>query len=114
MKIAIVGSRDWPVNPQKIWRYIDRLDPGVDVILSGAARGVDSIAAAYGRKNNFRVMEFKADWDNLGRGAGYIRNEALVAAADKVVAFWDGESKGTKHSIDLALEAHKSLEVIFP
>jgi hypothetical protein len=50
-----------------------------------------------------------AQWDTYGRSAGYRRNEAMADAADSLIAFWDGRSKGTKHMIELA--RHLNLEV---
>ena len=116
MNIVIAGSRDWPASEDyRIVRYVEEyVSPSTDVVLSGTARGPDTIAAKAARSNNVRVMEFRADWEHLGRSAGYVRNEAMVSAADKVVAFWDGESRGTKHSIDLALKKRKDLVVFFP
>ncbi len=45
---------------------------------------------------------FIAEWDKYGKSAGYIRNRLIVQESDMIVAFWDGKSKGTKHSIDQA------------
>jgi len=46
----------------------------------------------------------KPEWNKYGKSAGYKRNSLIINEADKVVAFWKGESKGTKHSIDLAIK----------
>jgi hypothetical protein len=54
---------------------------------------------------------FKPDWDKYGKRAGFIRNELIINEADKIIAFWDGESKGTKLSIDLAIKAGKPIDI---
>ena len=87
-----------------------RKHPDCEVV-SGAARGVDSIAAAAAREVGLAVREFPADWAHLGRGAGFVRNRAIVEAADVVVAFWDGRSRGTAHTIGLAREAGRRVVV---
>lgn len=68
------------------------------------------MAAAHG----LPYKEFPADWEAHGKRAGFIRNQQIVNYADRVVAFWDGESKGTKSTIDMALKAKKRLDVVFP
>ena len=46
---------------------------------------------------------FPADWDKYGKRAGYLRNVQMAEYADALLAFWDGESRGTKNMIDEAL-----------
>lgn len=75
-------------------------------IVSGTANGADKLGERFANEYGINLAKFPADW-NRGKSAGYIRNEqmALYAKANKagmLVAFWDGESKGTKHMIDLA------------
>lgn len=54
------------------------------------------------------VVKFPADWDRYGKRGGYIRNEEMAKYSVKdnnygmLIAFWDGESRGTKHMINLA------------
>ncbi len=121
MKIAFVGSRNWPA--EKIDYIVFKLSRllleafGVveDVtIISGGAAGVDTWSIVEAKKIGFPTQIFPADWNRYGKSAGYIRNEEMVKAADGVIAFWDGRSRGTKHSIDLALQHKKHLEVFFP
>lgn len=111
-RVAIVGSRGW-LNLEQVRAYVRSL-PENAVIVSGAARGVDSAAEEEARKTGRRVQSFPADWDRLGKRAGYERNKDIIGAADRVVAFWDGTSRGTQHSINLAREAKKPVEVITP
>lgn len=116
--VAIVGSRDFPrltLIDDRVHRLRDdclaRETPLK--IVSGGARGADSRARWACKFWSVDFEEFPADWET-GRAAGYNRNVKLVEMADLVVAFWDGESKGTKHTIDLALKMRKALEVHFP
>ena len=110
MKIAIVGSRDF--SPLKmVSDYIDTL-PMDSTIVSGGARGVDRTAEVRARHRGLSVMIFPADWEKHGRSAGYRRNVDIINAADRVVAFWNGCSRGTKHSIDLSRTMNKEIHVI--
>lgn len=117
MNITIAGSRDYP-NEEQVRKYLGSLlRPGIPAsyqIITGEARGVDTWAHHQAKQEGARTLIIKANWDLHGKRAGYLRNVKLVAAADIVVVFWDGESKGSKHTIDEALRQHKPLEVYFP
>jgi YspA, cpYpsA-related SLOG family len=114
--VAVVGSREFP-DRRAVETRIAELHiiwhPDLCVI-SGGAHGVDTWVREKCAASKIRYEEFAADWNENGRAAGFIRNEAMVKRADLVIAFWDGESKGTKHTIDLALRHRKPLEVHFP
>jgi hypothetical protein len=110
--IAIVGSRDFP-DLDRVRRFVRSLRPDV-VVVSGGAGGVDSAAICEARARGLAVEVFTPDWTHFGRAAGAIRNRQIVERADRVVAFWDGVSKGTKITIDLAQLARKPVEIIRP
>ena len=91
-----------------LFKKMDQLTKKVTtriVVVSGTARGADQLGEAWARARGHAIEQFPADWENLGRSAGYRRNVEMVATLkerDAVVAFWDGKSKGTKHTIDIA------------
>ncbi len=108
MKIAIVGSRAFqPLS--LVVDYVNGLPDDTGVV-SGAARGVDTVAAMQAFKRGLPCVEYRADW-SLGKGAGFARNGLIVAQADKVVAFWDGKSNGTLDTLKKAVRAGKPAEV---
>lgn len=109
MKVAIVGSREYG-QIYKVQEYVCSLPPDT-VIVSGGARGVDHMAEFAALATGKAVQIFKPDWNKHGKKAGYLRNIDIVNAADRVVAFWDGVSKGTQHSITLAKKNGKPVEV---
>lgn len=112
MKIAIVGSRGFsPLS--RVQEFVDSLALGT-VVVSGGARGVDTTAESSARSRGLCCEIYLPDWKKYGRSAGFVRNRLIVEAADKVIAFWDGTSRGTKHSIDLAKKLNKELEIIQP
>ena len=106
MRVAIVGSRGITVS--ELGRYVS----AGDEIVSGGAVGVDACAAAYARKEGLTLTEFLPQYQRYGRAAPLLRNRAIVEYADKVIAFWDGASKGTLSVIRLAEALGKPCEVI--
>lgn len=109
MKVAIVGSRDYP-NRDAVREYVRNL-PADAVVVSGGASGVDSVAEDEASRCGLQTVIYLADWNKHGRAAGPIRNRMIVQEADRVVAFWDGRSRGTKNTIDTARSLGKPLEV---
>lgn len=110
MKVAIVGSRGfWDID--LVGEYVAGLDV-TDVIVSGGARGPDHAAEVAARARGMRVEVILPDWTTFGKRAGFVRNVEIVGRCDRLVAFWDGQSGGTKHSIDLAHKAGKPVEII--
>jgi len=107
MKLAVVGSRGW-LMPSVVSRVLDEICPAE--VVSGGARGVDSFAEAWAVLHRVPVKVFRPDWSK-GRSAGARRNAQIVAYCDKLVAFWDGKSKGTQISIEMAAECGKLLKV---
>lgn len=69
------------------------------VIVSGGARGADRLAERYAYERKLPLMVVLADWDRHGKRAGHLRNEEMGSISDGLVAFWDGESRGTRHMI---------------
>ena len=106
MKIAIIGSRN--VSISDIGRYIS----STDEIVSGGAAGVDTCAAEYANKNGIRIKEFLPQYERYGKAAPIVRNKEIVDYADKIIAFWDGSSKGTLSVIKYAQKKGKPCKII--
>ena len=107
MRLVIAGGRDFiDYDLLKKWcdYYLEkRIQSGEQiVIISGGARGADTLGEQYAAERGFTIDRHPADWDKHGKSAGYIRNKEMVDVADAVIAFWDGKSKGTSHTINLA------------
>lgn len=94
MKLAIVGSRG--INLKDLGDY---LPEGVDEIVSGGARGVDTAAREYAKAHGIKLTEFLPDYETYGRRAPLVRNLEIIDYADEVYAFWDRKSHGTKYVI---------------
>lgn len=99
-QVIIAGGRDFS-NYELLCRKCDQFfcNTRPSAIISGMARGADSLGVRYAEEHNIPVLEFPAMWNKLGKRAGMIRNIQMLDAADAVVAFWDGQSKGTGHMI---------------
>jgi hypothetical protein len=102
-RIGIVGSRHFP-SREVVQSFLRSLAQDT-VIVSGGAEGVDSWSVEIGRLLGMKTRVFEADWRRHGRKAGPIRNGEIVRNIDELVAFWDGESRGTLNTIALATEA---------
>ena len=82
------------------------------VIVSGAARGADSLGERYAREHGYTLDSHPADWNTHGKSAGYVRNAQMANSAEALIAFWDGHSRGTKHMIDTSVRNGLSVRTI--
>lgn len=95
MKIAVVGSRNLVVND--LGKYLPN---NVTEIVSGGARGIDTCAREYAIAKGLKLTEFLPEYSRYGRGAPLKRNLQIINYADCVLAFWNGQSRGTKFVIE--------------
>lgn len=104
MSLIIAGGRDFN-NYELLKKAVDSVIPLLkdnDIeIVSGVAKGADTLGELYAYENGYTIRQFHANWSD-GKRAGYERNEKMAKYANACVCFWDGESRGTKHMIDLA------------
>ena len=73
-------------------------------IISGMAKGADTLAIRYADEHKLTKILFPANWKLYPRVAGFLRNEDMLSIATHLIAFWDEKSSGTKHMIDIAQE----------
>lgn len=116
--ILVVGSRSFN-NYTLMEQYLDKeIGDRKDItIISGGAKGADTLAIDYAKSKGIRYKVYWADWNQYGKRAEYIRNElmhSIIAQKEerKVLAFWDGQSKGTKHSFELAQKYKNEIDII--
>ena len=101
MRVIIAGSRtcnDYNILDSAI------KDSGfdIDVVISGCARGADKLGEIWADRNGIMVMRYPADWNRLGKRAGFIRNIQMAKVSDALIALWDGKTTGTMHMIKTA------------
>ena len=112
VRCIVAGGRDfgdYELLEAVLDKHIMPTEEGVRLtIISGHAKGADKKGELYAINKALDLRLFPADWDKNGKGAGHIRNKEMAKYAAKkrgtLVAFWDGESKGTKNMIDLAFK----------
>ena len=107
MTLAIIGSRDCPAVD--IEAYIDEMP---DAIVSGGAKGADTYAREFAIKKGIRLIEHLPDYAKYGKVAPLVRNRQIIDDCDKVLAFWDGKSRGTKQTLDYAERKDKPIKII--
>lgn len=99
MRAIVCGGRDF-TDYDLLSRYLFCFK--LTEIASGAARGADTLAAAYARNHGIALVEFPAQWVRFGMAAGRERNERMFRefVPDAVIAFPGG--KGTAHMASVA------------
>lgn len=113
MRVAVIGSRTFK-NKEKLFEELERfhLEKSISLIISGGALGADSLAQEWAESNNIKTQIFLPDWKKLGKSAGVIRNKYIIDSCEYCIAFWDGISKGTLHSINLAKARKIPIKII--
>lgn len=103
MKIIIAGSRtfnDYKTLKEVCDFYLQNKQ-NIEIV-SGGAKGADLLGEKYAKEKNFKITRFIPDWEKYGKKGGLVRNEEMAKYADGLIAFWDGQSRGTKHMIEHA------------
>jgi predicted Rossmann fold nucleotide-binding protein DprA/Smf involved in DNA uptake len=113
MKVIIAGGRDFSDYPLLI-ESCDQILSDLDniEIVSGRARGADSLGEDYALERGYDCKIFPADWEKYGKAAGYKRNSEMAEYSDLLIAFWDGTSKGTEHMINIARKKGLKIKII--
>ncbi len=114
IKVIIAGGRNFD-NFNRLCQVCDESlqDQNKVEIVSGAYKGADALGEKYAAKRNFPIKQFPADWRRYGKSAGLKRNIEMASYADILIAFWDGESKGTKHMIELEKLVGLKIEICY-
>lgn len=107
MKLMIAGSRsitNFDLSPH--------IPQNVDLIITGGAKGVDTIAEKYADDHKISKLILRPEYNLYKRAAPIIRNQKMVELADAVLVIWDGSSKGTLSTINYAEKLKKELIII--
>jgi hypothetical protein len=115
-KVIIAGSRgfsNYKLLKEKCNEYLREKRKEYNIIIiSGGARGADTLGEKYAQDEGFSLEVFPANWNKFGKSAGFRRNEQMAEVADALIAFWDGKSHGTKHMIDIMNEKNLLVRVV--
>ena len=113
-KVRICGCRDffdYVYLKEKCLFYLQNKMPNVTIV-SGGGKGADRLGEQFAKEHNLKLIIHKPDWDNDGKSAGPKNNERIIQEVDAAIAFCDGKSKGTKHTIDFCKQYNKKCIIV--
>jgi hypothetical protein len=106
VKVGVIGSRS--VTAFDFGRI--GLEKG-DTVVTGGAKGVDALAGDWAWRNGYDVDVRLPDYRRYGRAAPHVRNDEIIRASDRLVAVWDGQSRGTRSVIEKCRKNGKEVTV---
>ena len=107
MKLLVVGSRS--IENFDLSKHISK---EVSLIISGGAKGVDTLAEKYADKHGISKLILRPNYSVYGKAAPIIRNRKMIEICNFVLIIWDGKSKGTKYTIEYAKKCGKDFTLI--
>ena len=116
MRLIIAGTRtfkDYELLKKEVRSFIAG-EPNVTII-SGLARGADTLGCQFAEEFGYPLEGFAAQWKVNGyydASAGLKRNKLMAKSATHLIAFWDKKSTGTAHMIDYAYEVGLKVKVV--
>ena len=121
-KVGVIGSRTI-TNRDDVWipltRLLDTTSLQKDkiVVLSGGAKGVDTLAQQWADVNNVPFILFKPYFLVDSRAPYdprhyFTRNKQIIDNSDIIIAFWDGHTKGASWGINYARKTKKTLVIV--
>jgi hypothetical protein len=114
--VAIIGSRSFE-DKAMLYEFLTPRIEKIKLIISGGARGADTLATMWAAEYGVPYLVFPALWHDpktgkLDKGAGFKRNWHIIDSCDMVLAFYDGVSRGTAHSLEAAKTLGKPVQII--
>jgi len=107
LKLAIIGSRS--IESINFDEYIKEKP---EYIISGGTMGIDTLAWKWAVDNGVEIIVHRPNYNRDGKWAPLKRNDIIINEADKIMAFWDRKSTGTKYVIEKAKKLKKPVEII--
>ena len=107
-RVIIAGGRDFDdyeymsTKLNELFKDPNTFNNKMIKVISGMAKGADSLGIQYADENKLTKILFPANWKEYPRIAGFLRNNDMLSIATHLIAFWDGKSSGTKHMIEIA------------
>lgn len=118
-KVIIAGSREfdnYDMLKEKCDKILSRkVNKGEEiVIVSGTARGADTLGEKYAEERGYKIERYPANWDKYGKRAGYLRNKKMAEVSNACIVFLSSkaENKGSKMMISIATEEKLLIRVI--
>lgn len=115
-KLIVAGGRDFTDYDHMLRVMIAMSDNELAdknvAIVSGMAKGADTLGVRLAREFQLKLYKFPANWSGLGKRAGFIRNAQMGNFADALLVFWDGKSKGTANMLEYMQRIQKPVHLI--
>lgn len=118
-KVIIAGYREfdnYDMLKEKCDKILSRkVNEGEEiVIVSGTARGADTLGEKYAEERGYKIERYPANWDKYGKRAGYLRNKKMAEVSNACIVFLSSkaENKGSKMMISIATEEKLLIRVI--
>lgn len=111
LKLAIIGSRSATYKDYKT--ITDNIPKNCSEIISGGAKGVDSLAEKFATDNKLCLVKILPNYEKHGKSAALIRNDEIVKRVDFILCFWDGTSRGTQYVMKKCIELKKPFKLIY-
>lgn len=131
LKLIVAGGRDFKDYDRLsiiLFDFAENLhgDFGISIV-SGMAKGADDLAVTFAHRENVKLYEFPAYWDDLtvtgaviktniygnqyNAAAGHIRNRKMAEFGEHLIVFWNGKSTGSKNMIKDMERLGKPVEI---
>ena len=107
-RVIIAGGRDFDdyeymsTKLNELFKDQNMFNNKAIKVISGMAKGADTLGIRYADEHKLTKILFPANWKVYPRIAGFLRNYDMLSIATHLITFWDGESSGTKHMIEIA------------
>lgn len=102
MRTIIAGPRDCE-DYELLCVAVQLSEFDISEVVSGHARGVDSMGERWAREHGVPIKVFPAEWNKYGNTAGPKRNLQMAEYAEGAILLWDGLSRGTRSMRDISV-----------
>lgn len=115
MTTVIIAGPRTIIDYELLLNAIKLSDIEITEVVSGNAKGVDSLGERYAKENNIPLKVFPSDWKTYKKAAGPIRNLEMAQYAQEkdgiLLAIWDKKTKGTKNMLNHARKLNLDIKL---
>ena len=114
--IALIGSKtfkDYKTLKELVEAVLNKYFIEEPHFVSGGEKGADTLGHNFAKNEGYPITIYYPNYSANGRAASIIRNENIVISSDIIIAFWDGESAGTKNAINIAKQHPQKVVIIY-
>ena len=113
MRVIVYGSTHFP-DPDSVKQMVDSLPEG-SVVMSPDQPGAGLLAVRLAEARGLETRLEPVRWTTYDRRSAMVCLNSLMSdGAEQVWVFWDGESEGSRHAIELTRRNGFALRVFGP